>query len=298
MSDEQWARCSSMGYYAACDFRAAYDRAIHEGLLEPSEDSKARKNSPSPYADLGTCIHWVLQSRMGCIFPGAERAIGRPITEHIQELLDSAADEERFTDEQFASACTLFNDDPDLAMAKMEAAAKLAQDHMPKAPDGRPWFAERHVKTRELSGHIDFLSQDKTVIVDLKTTSRPPSYGKMKPAHIFQLCAYKILVPTVTKAYVLYVSSKGDWVIPPEESGAIDFESEEGEELLGYTRGVLDHILSDDLYDRACPRFGSCTDNFCPYVEDCVNRLTPIVGKKTSPPKAEAAPPSMEDLFQ
>ena len=73
MSPEPWKpRSSSVGYYFNCDYRAAYDRAIHEGVAaqEIRDAAAANEAKPKPHAALGTCIHFTIQDGIRATFPG------------------------------------------------------------------------------------------------------------------------------------------------------------------------------------------------------------------------------------
>jgi hypothetical protein len=267
-------RSSSLGGYFLCDQRAAFDRAIAEGLLpEPPKE-------PAPYADLGTCMHYALQKRVGAHFPDGNH---EP------------------TGEQRATAATLFAGDKDKLEMQVALTAALAAANMPAAPDGKPWLAESAFKMRGLTGHIDFLSQDGTQIGDLKTTSRKPDHARIKADHIWQLIAYYHLVKArrkvePQKAWILYVDSlKAQWALLLW----FDFTTEASKELIDHAAAYVKYLRSKRLYKEARPRLGShCAGSFCPHTASCRDKYIPPAGVPVEAPKAITAPPVVQPLFR
>lgn len=105
-------RSSSLGAYLLCDYRAALDRANIESGGQPTSGVS------SAYADLGTLIHYRLQTTIGCVFPKDHD--GAP----AQAVFDNAS--------------TLFNGDPTRTETAIQRAAGLAVLHMPTNPDPSP----------------------------------------------------------------------------------------------------------------------------------------------------------------
>ena len=258
-------RSSSLGSFVLCDQRAAFERALSEGILdltdlERAEIDEAKKSSP--YADFGTCAHFHLQDGLRCVFPGP-------------------AEEFKPDPEQLENASALFGGDVAQRDAMIREVALLAARHMPPSPDNQPWFSEHSYSSADLSGHIDFVSQDSTVIVDLKTTARPPDGNRVKPEHLVQMCAYHHLVErktgvSPTTGYVLYVSSKADWAM----SIRIDYTFEP---IAEYVKSVVQYakfLRSKYLYEAAVPRFGKhCSDGWCPYKSICKEKVIPAAGQ-------------------
>lgn len=265
----------------SCDYRAAFDRAIEEGLLVPEPDAateitEAKKSSP--YADFGTCAHFHLQDGLRCVFPG-------PAEDHAP------------TPEETANAASLYAGDNVACGQMIRDVALLAAKHMPTAPDGKPWFSEHEYENQDIRGHIDFVSQDSQVIVDLKTTSRPPDHNRPKPEHMVQMCAYYILVKHKTgvapsKGYLLYVSSQAQWALLCE----IDFADPE---VLDYVTKISDYakfLRSKALYQTATPRIGKhCSDNWCPYKAICKEKILPRPGTLSEGGKAPV--PTTTSIF-
>lgn len=258
------ARASTLGNYFSCDYRAAFDRAIDEGLLElpaevGGEIDQARKSSP--YADFGTCAHFHMQDGLRCVFPG--------------EPADFAP-----TPEEQAGAASLFSGDAASCQSMVREVALLGAKHMPKPPDGQPWFSEHKYSMPDMQGHIDFVSQDSKIIVDLKTASRPPDHNRPKPEHLIQLCAYYLLVQHTTKAtpekgYLLYVSSSATWALLCE----IDFTDKEMIEYIEKVASYAKYLRSKRLYEDAIPRIGKhCSDGWCPYKAICKEKILPKPG--------------------
>lgn len=247
---KRWTpRASSIGAYLLCDYRAALDRAISEQLIP----APALPQDPKPYADLGSCIHARLQTILGCVSP--DPIVLQP--EHV------------------ASAAVLFGGDPVKTLDAIEAAARFAALTMPKTPDGLPWKSEFKYKYKScLTGHIDFVSQDGTVIVDLKTTARKPDHHRMKAEHAAQLCAYRLMVPTATKGYVLYVdSTRANWALLTDP---LDFTAPEVVEYLNNLAAFAARLKRKTIFGTAMPRLGShCQATFCPYASICRDKIIP-----------------------
>jgi hypothetical protein len=242
-------RSSTLGAYFGCDFRAAFDRLIHEGKIEKPEDQT------SPYADFGTCTHYKLQTSIGAVFPDGNHSP---------------------SDEQRANAASLH------ANGKLddmiEKVAACARQNLPISPDGKPWLAEAEFKLRTHTGHIDFLSQDYTVIGDLKTTSRKPDHQRVKADHLWQGVAYKLGVKgrfkvDPQKLWILYVDSlRAQWSMLVW----IDLQSEAILELEEHALHYIKYLRSAQLYKQARPRMGSnCSGSFCPHVARCRDRFIP-----------------------
>jgi hypothetical protein len=249
---KQWKpRASSLAGYLYCQARAAYDRAYAVGDLEaPPAGERDTK-----YADLGSLIHLNLQYKLGCLF-------------------DETPDPN--SPEQFASAAKLFGDNLDRLRLAVDAAAAAGAAAMPAAPDGLPWRAEVHAKSRILTGHIDFLSQDGTVLIDLKTTSRKPDHNRVKGEHYAQMLAYKLLVPSIQRAHILYVDAQqARWTMlsPP-----IDFTSEAAVDQLARLVPFLKRIRSRRVYQSIAAPGGHCSGCFCPHTAICKDRLIPGPG--------------------
>jgi hypothetical protein len=274
-------RSSSVGYYIGCHYRAAIDRAVADDIAPP-EFTAARdekETTPSPYADLGTCIHFVMQDGLGCEFPG-------PSIEYAPEPA------------QWANAATLcahpFNFDNDVERVKAHAhkVASIAAAYLPKASDGRPWLAETAWSSPLASGHIDFLSQNHEDLWDLKTTSKPPM-GHIKAAHLYQMLTYRILTKRkVKRGGILYVSSAGEWAV----AAPIDFSTPAMEEMTDQTEQFLKYARSAGFMNNVFPQIGpGCADNFCPYAKVCRDRFLPTLAngvKSHAKPLAASASPA------
>lgn len=253
-----------------CQARAAYDRAYAVGDLV-AEDTGPRDMK---YADLGTIIHQELQQHLGCVFDEAPEP-------HGQETLTSAA--------------TLFSDDMGRLMAAVNSAVLAAAGSMPAAADGKPWRAEVRAKSKLLTGHIDFLSQDGTQLIDLKTTSRKPDHNRIKGEHFLQMLAYKFLVPSITSAHILYVDAVGArWAMlsPP-----MDFTSESMMAQLERLPPFLKRIRSKRIYSTALATPGGhCAGSFCPHVAICKDQFIPGPGVIVD--RVVSALPACKDAFQ
>jgi len=277
-----YPRPSSMGYYFSCDYRAALDRAVHEGLADEAAANlfTGKAGSSSPNADLGTCIHFTMQDGMGCVF-------GVP---------DPEPD-----DSQWANASQLFGFD--LAKTKQAAfaSATLAASHMPKTFDGLPWRAEVRAKNRFTQGTIDFLSQDGLQLWDLKTTAKPILGGHIKAPHLYQLITYRWLLKSrgqkmPTHGGVMYVDSlNAKWALPI----SLDFTTAAFAELTEHVEGYTKFLRSNRLYSTAVPRMGThCSDDWCPYTSICKQKFlqAPSSGFSASKPLPSSTAPTLDAL--
>ena len=265
-------RSSSFGAYINCDFRAAFDRLIAEGRLD------AVPQEPSPYADFGTCCHYKLQTSVGCLFPDGIHA-------------PSA--------EQRAVAASLHADGKLDDM--IDAVAACARTALPISPDGKPWLAETEFKTPVVTGHIDFLSQDKRVIGDLKTTSRKPDHQRAKAEHLWQIACYAVGVKTKfkvdpTSAWILYVDSlRAQWCMLVN----LDLTSEAMQEMIAHVTAYSKYLRGRSLYTLAKPRMGThCAGAFCPHVSRCRDRFLPPPTTIIEAPAPTATAPVVTPFFK
>lgn len=279
-------RASSLGAFALCDQRAAFERGVAEGILEPG----IRSDSISPYAALGTVEHFHLQDGLRCQFPKRDKGWLARHQKEVGEIArdyfggDMGAALSAFasgdplafapTKAEIAAAESLFNS-ADTMMGIVRDTVRAAADQMPKLAPGVVWLAEPFVDTsKDLApGHIDFLASDNSWIVDLKTTSRKPSGGKVKTEAFWQLCDYH-LQTLAPKGRVLYIDSKGgEWTLNVD----IDFTSDIVQDFLPNVPKLVKYLRSNGLYDAAIPRLlnSQCSDSFCPYTAICRDALMP-----------------------
>ncbi len=249
-------RASGIGGYFACDHRAKLDRMRADGKLDFEV-----KDSLNPYAAFGTVTHYVLQTALGCQFPTADAAAYAPSAEEIEV------------------ASQLFGGRPEAMHTHSKAVAGLAMEYVPGIDS--TWFAEPAFEAFNLTGHIDFLSPDKKVLVDLKTAQRKPDHNRIKPGHLYQIMAYRKLLLMCTGSapdtgYVLYVDAKGaKWAL----CLPFDFNSAQAKSLAGTVDKYLDYLLSPALMDLAVPRMGNtCQGDYCPYTPICRDAVIPPAG--------------------
>jgi hypothetical protein len=255
-----------MGAYLSCMTRAAFDRALADGLMKLEEhDEKAvtEARRSSPYACFGTWAHFYLQDALRCEFEGGREA-------HIPDL------------EVKATAAELFQGDQDSAEAAIRQAATIAAKHMPVPRDGLPWIAEASCSGPILSGHLDFLSHDYLDVVDLKITSKKPPHGNAKPEHVAQVGgAYPFLVRErfgimPQRATILYVDLHGTWACPV----VIDLMTPERQQFVNQIGDYAKFLRSKALFQAATPVFGPhCSDQWCPYRSICRDRVLPPPGE-------------------
>lgn len=269
-------RASKMGLYTCCQRAAWLDKAIHEGTVPVPEDADFES---SAYADLGTLIHDKLQTRLGCV---------------MQPRLDTAMAP------LAANAAKLFKS-PEELLEVIEASVEFAASIFPKASDGKPWVAEPAGELHDLTGHLDFESQDQTEIIDLKTTSRKPDNAQMKPLHLSQLVNYWDLRGRKAKrARILYTDSlKGSWAVLTDW---IDFENpfvqEHGDLMAKYRAQAM---TSPSRFAVLGPH---CKEGFCSYRNSkaCYASLIPpgtsstIFENKAKAKKTELEGPKVKEL--
>lgn len=265
-------RSSSFGAYVSCDFRAAFDRLIDEGKLE------AQPQEMSAYADFGTCCHYKLQTSVGCEFPDGNHAP---------------------TAEQRAVAAGLHADGKLDEM--IERVAHCARAALPISPDNKPWLAETEFKLPVVSGHIDFLSQDYTVIGDLKTTSRKPDHQRPKPEHLWQIACYAVGVEgkfkvKPTSAWILYADSlRAQWAMLVN----IDLTTDAMQEMQAHVREYSKYLRGKRLYAMARPRMGMhCSGAFCPHVARCKDRFVPGPSPILEAPAPVATAPAVKNFLK
>lgn len=256
MTKEPWKpRPSSTGYYWACSQRAAFDRGIHEGLVEPSIRDD---DGPKPHAALGTVIHFRYQDGLRAKFPGPSK--------------DFAP-----TEEEYSSAATLFGGDRVAMMAVVDKGARLAVNNTPALPNGVYWLAEPEIDCDGVPGHIDLLASDNSIFIDLKTTRLKPT--KMKREALVQMARYHRGCKAPYGLVIYLDSQSADWCIPIP----IDFTKDDVE------MGVVDTLprlmkfwTGDRLYDEAYPGplNDACGDTFCPYTRVCRDAIVPRADPK------------------
>ena len=261
-------RASSLGFYWSCSQRAAFDRGIAEDVF-PGE---IRDDSPSkPYASLGTVIHFYLQDGLRAQFPGPSK--------------DYAPTPEEVTD-----AAKLFGGDTVSLMRAVEASARVAAQHMPKLPNGAHWRAEVSVDAGShlAPGHIDFLSSDGSIIVDLKTTRTKPYGGRMKREALVQLTNYALNAGASWGRAIYVDSMGGSWCTPID----IDWTKEETQVISQQIPRLVASLTSPSLYDAAYPGplDDSCGDMFCPYTRVCRDAIVPRADSQYT--KKEALAPT------
>jgi CRISPR/Cas system-associated exonuclease Cas4 (RecB family) len=254
MSGPWRPRGSSLGYYLQCSYRAAFDRALAEGLEIFDEAALAiieAAKASSPYADLGTVIHYHTQVRLGAVFH--------------KQTAEAAAP----TEEQILNAMGLFKGKRELLMEQVDRAAALGA----AAIGPGKWMAELKVRRPWVTGHVDLIDPVAGVLVDIKTTSRPPHYTHLSPTHLAQTLAYTIaaeeekLTAPITLVRVVYVDSlKGQWWTQaeynPQSAPMLEYR-----EILKASAKALQ---KKSLYTTATPNFASC--EWCPYVSMCRDR--------------------------
>jgi hypothetical protein len=249
-------RCSKSGLYNLCGYSATLDEAIQAGAQPVLDDMDF---SSSAYADLGTIIHNELQVRLGCVMQERLPGMMEPMWLKAQEL---------------------FKDREELE-AVVSRAVEFAAGIFPKALDGKPWVAEPEDALTDLTGHLDFESQDLSEIIDLKTTARKPDHGRLKPLHLYQLVSYWELRGRKAKTgRILYVDSlKGDWAIM---SDPVDFQSDA---IAFFAEGMAER--RKDIFNgtkRFFPVPGDhCKSGFCSYRNSrvCYSGLVPPGGTLT-----------------
>lgn len=257
-------RSSKVGGYFACDYRAMLDRAIAEGRI-PSYADEGEK----PYADFGTLCHYQMMMDMGLEFPDGKEC---PSATYVE------------------AAKSLFGGSEEKLYKRMKVVSELGQSACPAPPEGEQWLAETHYKQTFLSGSIDFISSDGSVIGDLKTTSRKPDHGRIKPSHLYQLLCYCILAEKAgavpERAWVLYVAStSGDWTCLVE----FDLNTTHMRHMRSEIVKYIKFLRSNKIWKHAVPRLGShCEGDFCEHTARCRKLIMPEPGTSSTTKTAPA----------
>ncbi len=246
-------RGSKAGLYCHCGYAANLDEDVKSGRLPVSDDMDF---SSSPYADLGTLIHNELQVALKCVMQTR-------LEESLSPMWDNAA--------------KLFRNKEECEDT-VEKAVNLGVSVFPAAMDGKPWVAEPEDELEDLTGHLDFESQDLTEIVDLKTTARKPDKGRMKPLHLYQLVSYWDLRGRKAKTgRILYLDSmKGEWALM---SDPVDFDSDA---IQFFADGLSKRRREIFKGMRYFPTPGDhCKSGFCSYRDSkaCYANLVPPGGQ-------------------
>lgn len=272
------ARASSLGAYNACTMRAWLDHAMKTGRIQPQDwgfDTVDDTNTSSVPADWGTCCHWHAQKGAKCYFPPEDDwnriAWQDPTTPSALFQQDAA----KYTDAQWDNGKTLFPDDG-TAQRMLDKIAAEVPKHL---PENKRWIAESCFDIPgRLKGHIDFLSHDYEVLVDLKTTSKKPPYGRPKIEHIWQIIGYALGVLHATGSlpkygYFIYAHSRGEWCF---RTKPIEFHKPMVQGMMSALASRLDLYSNyDALAEAAIPNPGSACDNFCPYTKCCRDEILP-----------------------
>ena len=265
MAKRWFPRSSSIGNYFSCLQRAAFDRAIHHGLLNVEELGLPEQGChDTKYADYGSVVHHAWQSLVASTFGSKEPTI----------------------EEQLAmrtAASRLTSDDLELLDDSVNRAAQQARDAMPVNWEGLDWVAELDCKPKgtNLTGHIDLYCGETGQFIDLKTTGRKPDHNRAKPSHLYQIAAYSILLKKMglksNTGYLLYVESvRARWAILCE----IDCTTPEWLEFEEHIESFLKFLTSAQLFKQARPNIGShCTAQFCPYASICRDKYLPGPGQ-------------------
>lgn len=271
-------RSSSVGNYFSCLQRAAFDRALAQGMLTVEDLGLPERGcDDTKFADYGSRTHEAWQRRYTDTF-------GTPPPEDGE------------IEQQWVAASRLFADDLVATRESVELCATRAVEAMPEEWDGLEWVAELDCKPRglKLTGHIDLIAPNEGLFVDLKTTGRKPDHNRPKPAHLYQIAAYSLMLRHMgikpTKGYLLYVESiRARWAILCE----VDVNSDHFLELEAHLSDFLKYLTSVNLFKHARPNIGAhCTNQFCPYVPICRDKYLPGPGEvvgETTPKKLLAA---------
>lgn len=246
-------RCSKSGLNTICGYSWELDAALEAGILERTDDMDF---SSSAYADLGSLIHNQLQVQLGCV---------------MQSRLDEALEP------MYENATALFKD-----RAALDEAIQNAVNHaisiFPAANDGLAWVAEPADELEDLTGHLDFESQNQLEIVDLKTTARKPDNGRMKPLHLYQLVSYWELRGKKAKTgRILYLDSlKGGWAIMTDP---VEFDNPAVQKFAEGMKAKRKELLSGA---KQFPVPGDhCKSGFCSFRNSkaCYNSIVPVGGQ-------------------
>jgi hypothetical protein len=287
-------RASAIGGYLTCLWRAANDRAVHEGRVAFADVGE--KGEDTGYAPHGTCIHWVSQTGAGCEFPGKDDPDADALAQAREQFGgDEAAARAAFargdpkayapSAAEWALASTLApGGDPAIHRQMVVQVSQVLVSDLTKPPDGKPWIAESAWETDYCTGHIDLLSQDFDELGDIKTTAKPPDVAKVvcKPGYLAQMTLYERMVWQVTgvrprRGFIHYIDSlKGNWTyrVP------IDFTRDASKFYSDQLEAFCRFLMSDQLWAAAYPNLGEhCDQTWCPYRPTCKSAIMPPPGK-------------------
>jgi len=231
MTKSPWrARCSSLGYYSECWYRALLDKANYE-------TGDAEKREPNIYMAFGTYMHWRIQTALGCVVPEpdpTEMAIANAIIE-----------------------------DHDRVANVEHRACKLLKEF------SKDYIAEEAWEDEYLTGHTDLRSRGRNAIIDIKVVSKLPSGGRIDSKHYWQLLGYHLL-SGAQDLRIAYVSSTGDFasLSDPVDLAAASFDLNalrvrlaalQTNSVQGIFRTPGGHCSS-----MSCPHLASCRDAIIP----------------------------------
>ncbi len=303
-------RSSSIGYYMQCEDRARQDRMYYEGTLP----DHVRPPFDSPKASLGNCGHFVLQDGIRGVFSPRDcafdfdrltEASAEGLTDEEKQFgeycdaffdgdIDATIDAYKRGDpkiyqplpSEWTDASRLFGHDIEITREKVRATATLAGAKVPRTPDDKPWLCETSLENEYLTGHTDFLSQDFTIVGDLKTTSKPVDRGRIKTEHMAQLASYHLLTGC-QKSWILYVDSmRAAW----STLIWVDWTKAGPKRYAQHVKNFCEFLMSDLIYDLAFPRLGKhCGDGWCPFQSTCYNDIVPPPGTLYEVAKAKRA---------
>jgi hypothetical protein len=279
-------RASGVGQYLACEWRAANDRAIAEKRADPALLKDPERDTC--HMSLGTCIHFETQDGLRCQFASQDMLWLNSDEDETEREQDFAEISDRFFGgdddacvkahlagdprthapklREYEDASLLFGKNMSETRERIRASAKLAAQHVPASPDGKPWICETAHENEYVTGHSDFWSQDGTVLGDLKSTAKPPVHAYIKYEHYGQLAVYHNLTGCL-RSWVLYVDSmRAAWTTLVW----IDWTRPGPKRYAAHIAEVCRYLCSDQLYERAIPRLGPhCKDTWCPYYGNC-----------------------------
>jgi hypothetical protein len=281
-------RGSALGYYLACPWRAANDRAIAEGKITPEQAKEIGLWEETGYAPHGSIIHWVTQVGIGGIFLGREPTIfeAHEAAEHWGGDVEAAKAAYRCGDplaykptkREYEHARTIFKGSE---LAQQDAVAKASQtlaSHLPRPADGKPWIAESAWETEYATGHIDLLSHDHEDVGDIKTTAKPPELNDVscKPEALVQIVLYGRFAGS-KRGFIQYVDSqRGMWAYRLHVDLTTQAMLNYADQLEAYCR----FLMSDNLWAFAYPHIGAhCEKSWCPYRPSCKRQIMPPPGQ-------------------
>jgi hypothetical protein len=286
MASKWRPRASSIGYYTACLQRAAFDRAVDEGLI-PSEMAERRDSPPAAFGDV---CHFMLQDGVRARFPSTRK----PDPRHIQEVAESAGVEHDVAARMIATGAPMaFKPSPeteklaaemfrgDITVMKQSAQNIVLRGypHLPVLEAGDEWEAEVVVETPNWTGHADLVSKSRKWLVDIKTSSKAQLYATKEYGN----CLREAFAQTALYNSALKCENVGILYLDTKQPFAHFSKIDQTDEYKAYCEqlnAVCKLVRSNTFLNLAFPQLldHRCGETWCPYKALCRDVIRPHHG--------------------